>query len=190
MSLSAIHWIRTHRLYAIAIAVLAAFLLIAFWPKAIEVDTAIVDRGTVRATLLDEGRTRMKEVYVVSAPVSGRLLRVAVEPGDRVQKGEALARMARGAAGFLDPRSDAEARAAVDAAEARERAATADRELAELEANRAETLAARQLIAASALDAARATAPGLAGGTMFLDVNSVSPRTKQEAAAKIGRAHV
>lgn len=156
MNLSPLQWIRSHRLYAVAILVLALFVLVAFWPGAVEVDTAIVDRGTVRATLLDEGRTRMREVYVMSAPVSGRLLRVVVKPGDMVARGEPLARMTRGVAGFLDPRSDAEARAAVGAAEARERAATAERELAELEAARAETLAVRQLIAVSALDTARA----------------------------------
>jgi 3-hydroxyisobutyrate dehydrogenase-like beta-hydroxyacid dehydrogenase len=50
------------------------------------------------------------------------------------------------------------------------------------EAARGRTLAISAVTAGSALDAARAAAPGLAGGTMFLDVNSVSPRTKQEAA--------
>jgi len=99
----------------------------------VSVEVAVIDRGTVRASLVDEGRTRMRVVYVVSAPVSGRLLRVAVEAGDRVQKGEPLARMTRGASGFLDPRSDAEARAIVAAAEARERAAIAERELASIE---------------------------------------------------------
>lgn len=50
------------------------------------------------------------------------------------------------------------------------------------------TLAISAVTAGSALDAARATAPGLAGGTMFVDVNSVSPRTKQEAADIVEKA--
>ena len=143
-------------LYLAGGAIVLVLAAIAVLPGAIEVDTARVDRGSVRASLVDEGRTRMREVYVVSATVSGRLLRVAVEPGDVVARGEVLARMTRGAAGFLDPRGDAEARAAVSAAEARQRAAIAERELTEIEATRAEKLAAQRLIADAALDTARA----------------------------------
>jgi 3-hydroxyisobutyrate dehydrogenase-like beta-hydroxyacid dehydrogenase len=50
------------------------------------------------------------------------------------------------------------------------------------DAARRATMAISSVTAGSALDAARATAPGLAGGTMYVDVNSVSPRTKQQAA--------
>ena len=56
------------------------------------------------------------------------------------------------------------------------------------QAARGATFAISSVTAGSALDAARATAPGLAGGTMFVDVNSVSPRTKQEAAAIVEKA--
>ena len=150
-----IEMIRSRWVYALGIAVLLALVVFAVLPQAVSVEVAVVDRGTVRASLVDEGRTRMREVYVVSAPVSGRLLRVAVEAGDRVQKGEPLARMTRGASGFLDPRSDAEARAVVAAAEARERAAIAERELAAIEDARAQKLAAARLIADSDRDTAR-----------------------------------
>ena len=51
------------------------------------------------------------------------------------------------------------------------------------EAVRRATLAISAVTAGSALEAAKATAPGLAGGTLYVDVNSVSPRTKQQAAA-------
>ena len=138
---------------AVAIA-LAAVLAVAFWPRAVEVEFAEADRGTVREELVDEGRTRMREVYVVAAPVSGRLLRVAVEPGDAVRAGEGVARMTRGATGFLDARIEAEARAALAAAGARRSAATAERELAATEATRMTTLARDRLVAASASDAA------------------------------------
>jgi len=138
---------------AVAIA-LAAVLAVAFWPRAVEVELATVDRGTVREELVDEGRTRMREVYVVAAPVSGRLLRVAVEPGDAVRAGESIARMTRGATGFLDARIEAEARAALAAAGARRSAVSAERELAATEAARMTTLARDRLVAASARDAA------------------------------------
>jgi HlyD family secretion protein len=147
--------IRRRWVYALGIAALGVLAVFALLPQPVSVEVAVVDRGTVRASLLDEGRTRMREVYVVSAPVSGRLLRVAVEPGDRVQKNEPLARMTRGASGFLDPRSDAEARAVVAAAEARERAAVAERELAEIEEARARKLSEARLIADADRDTAQ-----------------------------------
>jgi len=150
-----LHRRRRARLWTVLAAVGFALLLaLALWPKRIEVSTAKVDRGLVRTALIDEGRTRMREVYVVSAPFSGRVLRVAVEPGDVVRAGEPLARMTRGSAGFLDPRLEAEARAAVTVALARERAATAERDLAVSEAARARQLAATRLIADTARDAA------------------------------------
>lgn len=139
---------------AVAIA-LAVTLVVAFWPRAVEVELGTVDRGTVREELVDEGRTRMREVYVVAAPVTGRLLRVAVEPGDAVRAGEGVARMTRGATGFLDARIEGEARAALDAASARRGAATAERELAATEAERASTLARDRLIATTTVDAAK-----------------------------------
>ncbi|MEY2625919.1 MAG: hypothetical protein RL412_1694, partial [Pseudomonadota bacterium] len=81
-----IDMIRRRWVYALGLLVLVLLAVFALLPQPVSVEVAIVDRGTVRESLLDEGRTRMREVYVVSAPVSGRLLRVAVEPGDRVQK--------------------------------------------------------------------------------------------------------
>lgn len=56
------------------------------------------------------------------------------------------------------------------------------------EAARRATLAISAVTAGAALDAARNTAPGLSGGTMYLDVNSVAPRTKQEAAEIVEKA--
>ncbi|MFM7433066.1 MAG: hypothetical protein ACKO3O_06170, partial [Gammaproteobacteria bacterium] len=137
--------LRSRWYYLVGTLVVLALLVVALLPPAIDVEVAIVDRGDVRATIIDEGRTRMREVYVVSAPVAGRLLRVAVEPGDIVERNDGLARMTRGVAGFLDPRSDSEARAVVGAAEARLRAAAAERELAAIEDTRAQKLAASKL---------------------------------------------
>ncbi len=57
----------------------------------------------------------MHDIYVISAPITGRVLRVEVEPGDEVAAGAVVARMSRAAAGFLDTRSDLQARAAVTA---------------------------------------------------------------------------
>lgn len=148
--------LRSRWYYLAGSGVVLLLVIITVLPPAVDVEVAVIDRGDVRATIVDEGRTRMREVYVVSAPAPGRLLRVAVEPGDRVQRDEPVARMTRGIAGFLDPRSDAEARAAVAAAEARQRAALAERELAQIEDARASKLAEARLVADATRDAARA----------------------------------
>jgi HlyD family secretion protein len=139
-------------------ATVVATLLVTWlmWPRPVEVDVAIIDKGDLRLDLIDEGRTRMHDVYTVSAPVSGRLLRVEVEPGDTVQKRAIIARMTQAQAGFLDTRSDIAARAAVDAAQAALRAADTDLQLAGREHERIRSLAARQLVAQAAVDNSQA----------------------------------
>lgn len=153
------HRKRTRRVTAFwvgAAAVAIAGIVLTLLPRAVEVDFATVDRGTVSVDLLDEGRTRMHDVYVVSAPVAGRVLRVEVEPGDAVAANAVVASMTRAAAGFLDTRSDLQARAAADAAAAQLRSAEVDLQLAEREHQRTRELADQQLVSASAVDATQA----------------------------------
>jgi HlyD family secretion protein len=66
-------------------AALALLLVWLAWPRAQAVDVAVVDRGPVRTEVVDEGRTRIHDVFVISAPVSGELQRVELEPGDTVR---------------------------------------------------------------------------------------------------------
>jgi HlyD family secretion protein len=162
----------------IAAAVLvAAFVVYMFWPRPIEVDVASVDHGDVRVELVDEGRTRMHDVYVVGAPVSGRVLRVGVEPGDRVEKGEVIARISRAAAGFLDTRSDLQARAALAAAQANARAAAAQANLAERELSRARQLATARLVSEAAIDEAAARAAAAAATQAAAEAEVVRSRS-------------
>jgi HlyD family secretion protein len=148
---------RRVRIFWIAAAVLAV-IAIAFsmLPDPVEVDVAQADRGDVRVEVVDEGRTRMHEVYIISAPVTGRVLRVTVEPGDQVGAGAVVARMSRAAAGFLDTRSALQARAAVTAAEAQLRSANSELALAEREHRRNTELVAAKLISTSAADQSEA----------------------------------
>jgi HlyD family secretion protein len=150
---------RSRRVRVTWIAVVAICMAVVawlMWPRPMEQDLVAIDSGTVRVELVDEGRTRMHDVYVVSAPVSGRVLRVEVEPGDEVARGAVIARMTQAAAGFLDTRSDLSARAAVDAARASLRAAETDLALAAREHERTRTLAEQKLLAAAAADASQA----------------------------------
>lgn len=155
---------RVRIFWIVAAAVAVVAIAVSMLPDPIEVDLASADRGDVRVEVVDEGRTRMHEVYIISAPVTGRVLRVTVEPGDRVNAGAVVARMSRAAAGFLDTRSAAQARAAVTAAEAQSRAAVSELALAEREHLRNMELVEKKLISTSAadqsearLDAARAS---------------------------------
>ncbi len=105
----------------------AGILLAAFWPRPMLVDLATVKRGDMIVTINEEGRTRVKEPYVVSSPVAGELQRVTVLPGDRVVGGETIvARMSPANPSALDVRTREQAIAAVSAAEAALRVARAD----------------------------------------------------------------
>ena len=77
----------TNRRVLIAAAVIAVLLAVALWPTPVAVDTATVSRGPLMLTIDEEGQTRVRDRYVVSAPVYGRVLRIELEPGDRVKRG-------------------------------------------------------------------------------------------------------
>lgn len=90
----------------------------ALWPTSLEVDTTSVTRGPLVVTVDEEGETRVRDRFVVSAPVAGRVMRIELEPGDRVAKGDVVARLAAEAPALLDERTRAEITAAVGSARA------------------------------------------------------------------------
>ncbi|MFO7666672.1 MAG: HlyD family efflux transporter periplasmic adaptor subunit [Desulfobacterales bacterium] len=115
----------------ILVAVLAT--LYGFIPKAVDVDLVDVSRGPLQVTIEEEGRTRLKERFVISAPTSGYMRRIVTKVGDQVKKGEVVVVLEPLRSQSLDPRSRAEAEAVVSAAKAalnaaqeKERAAAAD----------------------------------------------------------------
>lgn len=149
-------------------AIVAALLAVALWPRTEPVELATVTRGPMRVTVQDEGRTRVRELYTVAAPVAGELSRIDFDPGDRVVAGEtAVAVIRPNEPPFLDPRSEAAAgarleaaRAAVDLARAELRRAEAERDYAVQELQRAERLAERGNISQSRLDQAESRTRG------------------------------
>ena len=134
---------RTLRL-ATGVTAVAAIAAVAMWPDTLTVETATAARAPMRVTIDEDGETRVRDRFVVSAPVAGHLQRIELEPGDRVTRGETLIRLAPAESPLLDPRSRVELEAAATAAqEAYEQArAESDRAAAWLE--RA-TAAARRL---------------------------------------------
>ncbi|MCA9168938.1 MAG: HlyD family efflux transporter periplasmic adaptor subunit [Planctomycetales bacterium] len=123
--------IKTKLPWALAMVFVSAMLTYGFWPEPISVDLAKVERGRLLVTVDDDGETRIREKYIVSAPVSGKLLRIELHPGDVVHAGVTeLARIEPNSPLLLDARSQAES-------EARLRAATAALERAEATLGRA-----------------------------------------------------
>jgi HlyD family secretion protein len=127
----------------------------------IEVDVAAVSRGPMQVTVDEEGRTRVADRFVVSAPVTGRLERVLLRPGAHVAAGAVLAAIRPAEAAPLDARTAAQLRAALAAAQdGRARAeAAADgarvtAEWAQAEADRAAMLAAAGAISSAQLERA------------------------------------
>ncbi|MDQ4419493.1 efflux RND transporter periplasmic adaptor subunit [Sphingobium sp. DEHP117] len=142
--------------WALAIvAVLAAGLAYAFWPQRTLVDAATITRGRMAVGITDDGVTRAKELYVVSAPVTGYLSRIDLEVGDRVTRGTVVTRMSGRPSTPLDLRSQRELRAALAAARANESALAASLAQARRDLARAEEIAGRGFLPRSQLEAAR-----------------------------------
>ena len=100
------------------ILIVVALLIYGFLPKTQDVDIAVVKRGALRITIEEEGRTRLKDRYTISAPTAGYLRRIPVKVGDAIQKGQLVAVLEPLPSQALDPRSRATAQATVASAEA------------------------------------------------------------------------
>ena len=99
-------------------AVIAGLLAVVLWPTAVQVDVAAVSSGPLAVTVDEEGVTRVRDRFIVSAPVSGRGLRIELEPGDCVKRGQVVARVRAEAPPLLDARTQTEAEAVVESARA------------------------------------------------------------------------
>jgi HlyD family secretion protein len=101
------------------VALIAAVMLYAFWPRPMSVDMGKVEVKPMMMTIDEEARTRVRNSYVVSAPIDGRLLRIEVTAGDEVEGGTTvIARMLPIHPPPLNIRTREQARAEVAAARA------------------------------------------------------------------------
>lgn len=123
-------WLRRALLVGVGVVVVGA-LFLAFRPQPVDVDLAAVERGVVEEAVEEDGRTRVRDRYEVTAPVAGTLRRIALRPGDMVGQGEAVARIDGPEAQLADPRTGAQLRARLDAARANVERARAQAEAAE-----------------------------------------------------------
>jgi HlyD family secretion protein len=128
----------------------------------VPVDLAEVKRGPLTVTVEEEGKTRVRERYLVSAPVAGYVRRIGIKAGDTVTAGQVIAVIEPARSVALDPRTRAQAQAQVSAAEAalaaaqeNARAARSAAQLAQQERARAESLKQSNFVSEQALDGAR-----------------------------------
>jgi len=166
------------------VAVVLLGLGFSFRPQAVIVDMVTVDRGEFVITVDDEAETRVHDIYVLSAPVAGHVRRIDLHAGDPVAALETIvAEIQPVDPAFLDPRSEAQARADVRAAqsvkelaEAEVEQARAELEFAEREHSRATKLIKDGTISQRGLDTAerdrRTRTAALATAIAALDVRS------------------
>jgi HlyD family secretion protein len=177
-------WIATG---AAAVAALAW----AFAPRPVDVETATVRQGRFEQAIEEDGRTRLKQRYTISAPVAARLERIALREGDRVAAGDIVALLTPVMSSMVDERSIREAKARLEGASAsvergaariaRTRIAV---QQAQLEVQRTERLAAEGFLPGSRLDSDRLA---LAAAQRELDVSiaehDLAVHEQQQAAA-------
>ncbi|HEY7514972.1 MAG TPA: hypothetical protein VIC87_10865, partial [Vicinamibacteria bacterium] len=132
-----------NRRVLLALGALGVLIGVALWPDRIPVDLAPVQRGDLLVTVDEEGETRARDRFMISAPVSGHLLRIELEPGDSVRRGATVARIVAAPPALLDARTRAEAAAAVEGAQSALGRARADRQRAQALGDRARTELAR-----------------------------------------------
>ncbi len=139
----------------------AAALAWVFAPRAVDVEVAGVARGPFVRTVDEDGKTRVRDRYVVSAPLAGRLLRVVLRAGDEVAVGATVATLVPAAPALLDARAVQELTERVGAAEAERARSMASGQRAEValklarsELERAKSLAGQGFTSKQALDRA------------------------------------
>ena len=155
--------LRRGLLWAVLAGLLLVALALSFRPRPIVVDVIELQPGPLAVTVDEEGTTRIRDIYVLSAPVAGRVLRIEAEVGDAVTQNETvIAQLEPTEPAFLDPRSEAQAESAVRAAESAVQLAQAEVRRAEAnltyvrtEFDRARSLLRENTIAQREFDGAR-----------------------------------
>ena len=149
--------------------VLIGLIITGLWPRPIPVETARAELGVLRATVNEEGKTRIKQRFVVSAPVAGQLQRVEFKAGAEVRAGETVVAVINPLSpALLDARTRAQAEARRDTAAANLGKARAAHEFAAGELRRFKQLFDNKTVSTQEFETVQ----------------------WREAAAEIGRAHV
>jgi HlyD family secretion protein len=100
------------------IVLLGAAVLIGlgFKPKPVPVNTGKVEKRPLEVTVDESGKTRIRDTYLVSAPVTGNMSRIPLRAGDPIAEGAEITQITPLLPQLLDTRTRAEAAARVDVA--------------------------------------------------------------------------
>lgn len=149
--------------YLLLALVVAGGLLYGFMPRPVAVELIPARTGHLAVSVDEEGKTRVRERYVVAAPVAGQVRRITLKVGNAVAAGQVVALIDPAPSASLDPRTRAQALARVDGAQAalkvageNVRSAQAEAVLAQQELSRTESLAKEKFVSQAAVDQARA----------------------------------
>ena len=181
--------LRQHPVILFAAIIIAGLLTWGLWPQPVLVETSTATRGPMTVSIEEEGRTRVIDRYVVSAPVDGVACRVKLNVGDPVERGQLLLGITPLESQVLDARSRAQAEARVAVAQsalkaAREQAnaAKADLEYAENELERLKPLMEEGMVSREAFDRVDTRARVAAAAVRTADFNVEVARYELEAA--------
>ncbi|WP_051275609.1 efflux RND transporter periplasmic adaptor subunit [Aestuariibacter salexigens] len=149
--------------WLVILGALVVGLLVAFWPRPKLVDVTTVQQRMLQIVVTEEGDTRIHDVYTLSAPITGHLRRIDYDVGDQVVAGETrIAEIEPVDAAFLDSRSEAQARAQLQAAtsaralaEETVKQAEAELEFADAELSRIQELRVQGTVSQRELDNAQ-----------------------------------
>ena len=168
--------LRTHPAITVIAVLIIGLLVWGFWPQPVLVEAVAVKRAPLTVTIEEEGRTRVVDRYVISAPVDGVACRVELNVGDHVEQGEVLLAITPLESQVLDPRSRAQARAqvasaesALHAAEEKTLAAAAEEQLAAAELKRVRPLKDKGVVSLGAYDEAVSEAKSSAAARRSAD---------------------
>jgi HlyD family secretion protein len=125
---------RNKILLGATLAVIVALVVWALQPQPVTVELAPVTQGPFEQAVTDDGKTRVRDRYVIASPLAGRVERIQLEPGDAVKQGQTVALLTPTAPAFVDART---------ARELQERVGAADAQLARARAETAKFLAQR-----------------------------------------------
>ncbi len=155
--------LRREVIITLLVICIAAALVYGFLPKPVAVEIVTVSRGPLQVVIEEEGKTRLKDRFEISAPVAGNLCRLDWKVGDPIKVGQQLCEITPLKSVLLDPRSKAEAenrvaaaKASLRSAKARVMADAASAEFAQSEYDRIKQIYDKKLISRSALERAAA----------------------------------
>jgi len=181
--------LRKHPVIVLITLLIIGLLVWGFWPQPVRVEAIAVKYAPLTVTIEEEGRTRVIDRYIISAPVDGVACRVQLNVGDPVEPQQILLGITPLESQVLDPRSRAQAQAqvaaaksALRAAEEQAHAAAAAAQLASTELKRLEPLVEKKLISREAFDKAETAAQTTAATKRSANFNVEVAKYELEAA--------